>query len=161
MSGKINKLYTSAVKCDDQQQYKAILEASIVSTTGIFTDNSPISPGPSVTVINPSARKSLCLFNEVLDSRNKTAVLWVGDTNQIVRQSDHAVCCGRILQKREDIQKPMNKLRNIFIFVFYSILRLCSIKLLIIALNILLMVALNHSWFQNCYRKYLSGNFII
>ena len=40
-------------------------------------------------------------------------------------------------------------------------LRLCSLQLPIIILNFLLMVTLNHSWFQNYYCKCLSGNFII
>ena len=30
--------------CDDQQQFKDILEAGMVSTTEGFTDNSPIYP---------------------------------------------------------------------------------------------------------------------
>ena len=50
MSGKIKKLYKSSVKFEYQQQYKAILEADIVSTPKGFTDNIPISPGPYVTV---------------------------------------------------------------------------------------------------------------
>ena len=49
MSGNINKLYTSAGICENQQQYKYILEVAMVSTPEIFTDNSPMPPGPSVT----------------------------------------------------------------------------------------------------------------
>ena len=33
----IKKLYQSAVKCDDQQQYKAILEAAVVYTPEGFS----------------------------------------------------------------------------------------------------------------------------
>ena len=40
----IKKLYKQAGKCDDQQQFKDILEAYIVSTPERFTDNSPIYP---------------------------------------------------------------------------------------------------------------------
>ena len=40
----INKLYKYAVKCDDQQQYKAIIEAQMFATTEVLTDNIPISP---------------------------------------------------------------------------------------------------------------------
>ena len=40
---KINKLYKHYGKCDDQQQFKGILEADMVSTPEGFTDNSPIS----------------------------------------------------------------------------------------------------------------------
>ena len=40
MSGKINNLYKSSGKCDDQLHYKAIIKAAMVSTTEVFTDNS-------------------------------------------------------------------------------------------------------------------------
>ena len=50
----------------------------MVSTPERFTDNSKISSGPSMTVTNTSARKSLCLFTEVLGVKNKTALLQVG-----------------------------------------------------------------------------------
>ena len=40
----IKKLYKQPGKCDDQQQFKDILESAIVSTPGVFTDNSPIYP---------------------------------------------------------------------------------------------------------------------
>ena len=55
----------------------------------------------------------------------------------------------------------MNMLRDIFIIWFYNILRLCSLQFPMTALKFLLMVTMNHSWFQNFYCKYLSGNFII
>ena len=48
--GKLKKLYTSASKFYDQLRFKAILRASMVSTTDIFTDNSPMSPGPPIIV---------------------------------------------------------------------------------------------------------------
>ena len=41
--GNINKLYKSYSKCDDQQKYKAILEAAIVSNTEGLTYNSPMT----------------------------------------------------------------------------------------------------------------------
>ena len=46
----IKKSYKSAGKCANKQQYKAILEAAMVSTNEEFNKNSPISPGLSVTV---------------------------------------------------------------------------------------------------------------
>ena len=70
----INKLCTSAVKCDNQHKYKAIIELVMFSPPEISTKNSTISPGPSVTVINNIARKILSLFTEVLDVKNKTDV---------------------------------------------------------------------------------------
>ena len=62
----IKKLYTPADKCDDQIQFKLILEASMVSTPDIFTNDSPMSPGPPMIVKKCSAIKPLRLFTEVL-----------------------------------------------------------------------------------------------
>ena len=67
----IKKLYKSSGKCNYQQQYKDILEAEMVYTTEISR--------PSVTVKNPNEIKSLHLFTEVFDVKNKTAVCQVGD----------------------------------------------------------------------------------
>ena len=46
----------------------------MLSTPEGFTDNSPMLTGPSVTVKNSSARKSLRQFTELLYVKNKTAV---------------------------------------------------------------------------------------
>ena len=73
----INKLYTSAGKYNDQLQFKAVIEVSMVSTPDIFVDNSPMSPGPPMIVKKCSARKSLRLFTEVLDVKKKTSVRWI------------------------------------------------------------------------------------
>ena len=70
----IKKVYKSAVKFDDQQQYKAIIEAEMVSDPEVFTDNSPMSSSQSATVKNPSARKSLRHFSDTLEVKLKTAV---------------------------------------------------------------------------------------
>ena len=53
----IKKLYKSAVKYYGQQQYKAIIESAMISTTDKFTDNGPMSPSQYVTMKNPSARE--------------------------------------------------------------------------------------------------------
>ena len=42
------------------------------STPEEFNDNSPISPMTSTPVKKPSARKSLCMFTNVLEVKNKT-----------------------------------------------------------------------------------------
>ena len=62
---KILKLYKQAGKCDNQQQFKDILEAAMVYTTEGFTDNSPISPMTLTPVKKPSAQKSLCMFTKI------------------------------------------------------------------------------------------------
>ena len=46
----------------------------MVYTPDIFIDNSPISPGTPMIVKKCIARKSIRLFTEVLDVKNKTAV---------------------------------------------------------------------------------------
>ena len=46
MSGKIKKLYKSAGKYNYQQQYKAIIEAEMVSNTERGTGNIPMSLAP-------------------------------------------------------------------------------------------------------------------
>ena len=50
------------------------------STPEVFTDNSPLAPGPgpSMNVKNPSARKSLRQFYAVLDVKQKTSVCRLG-----------------------------------------------------------------------------------
>ena len=49
-------------KCEEKQQYKAIIEAEMVSTPEGFTDNSPIPTSQSTTVKKPNTRKLLCQF---------------------------------------------------------------------------------------------------
>ena len=69
----IKKIYQHAGKCDDQKNLKDILEASILSTPEGFTYNSPNVHMPSTPVKKPSARKSLCLFTNILYVQPKTA----------------------------------------------------------------------------------------
>ena len=65
----IKELYKHAGKCDNQQKIKDILEAAIVSTTEGFTNNTPIYPMTPTSPNKPSARKSLCLFTNILDAK--------------------------------------------------------------------------------------------
>ena len=74
----IKKLYKHAGKCDDQQQFKDILEAAMVSTPELISNNRPISPMAPSPVKKPSARRSLCLFTNILDVKNKTSTCRVG-----------------------------------------------------------------------------------
>ena len=74
----IKKLYKTAGKCDNQHHYKAILESAMVSTPEGSTDNSLMTPNPSVSNKNPSAIKSLHQFSETLDVKHKTAVRRLG-----------------------------------------------------------------------------------
>ena len=51
----------------------------MVSTPDGFNDNSQNLLGPSVTVKNPSARKSLCKCSRVLNFKQNAAVRRLGD----------------------------------------------------------------------------------
>ena len=48
------------------------------STPEGFNNNSPISPMTSTLVKKPSARKSLCMFTNVLEVKNKSSYCRVG-----------------------------------------------------------------------------------
>ena len=74
---KIKKWYKQASKCDNQQQFKVILEAAMVSTPEGFTKNIPISTRTSTPVKKTRAWKSLCMFTNVLEVK-KTAYCRVG-----------------------------------------------------------------------------------
>ena len=68
----INNLYKTAGKCGYQQQHKAIIEASMVSTPEGCTDNSTMTPNPYVPTKKHSARKLLRQFTDTLYIRHKT-----------------------------------------------------------------------------------------
>ena len=55
-----------------------ILEAAMVYTPEGFTDNSTISPMTSAIVKKTSAWKSLCMFTNILEMKNKNAYRQVG-----------------------------------------------------------------------------------
>ena len=61
----INKLYKHGSKCNNQQLFKDILDADMVSTPEVFTDNSPISLITPTPVKKPSAINSLCIFTNI------------------------------------------------------------------------------------------------
>ena len=69
----IKNIYQHAGKFDDQQNLKDILDAALLSTPEVVTDNSPNVPMKSTPVKKPSARKSLCLFTNILDVKPKIA----------------------------------------------------------------------------------------
>ena len=74
----IKTVYEQASKCDEQQQFKDILEADMVSTPEGFTDNIPISPITSTPIKKLSAQKSLCLFTNILEVKENCLLLsWI------------------------------------------------------------------------------------
>ena len=64
---KNQKIYKQSGKCDDQKQFKDIIEAAMVSTPEGFTQNRPIYPMTSTPLKKPSAQKSPCLFNNIFE----------------------------------------------------------------------------------------------
>ena len=66
-------IYQHAGKCDDQQNLKDIIDAAILSTPEGVTDNIPNVHMTSKPVKKPSARKSLCLFTNILNVKPTTA----------------------------------------------------------------------------------------
>ena len=79
----IKEIYQHAGKCDEQQKLKYIIDDDMVSTTEGVKYNSPNVPITSTPVKKPSARKSLCLFTNILDFRKKQQnfVLWLQSPN--------------------------------------------------------------------------------
>ena len=69
----IKKIYQQEGKCDNQQNLKDIINASILSTPEVFIDNIPNVHLTLSPVKKPSARKSLCLFTNILDIQHETA----------------------------------------------------------------------------------------
>ena len=114
-----------------------------------------------MTVKNPSTRKSLYQFTQLLDAKNKTFARQLGAENLSARQSNQEVCCVPVYQIGEDIQKSMNRSGKLFIIGLYNILRLYSPQFPIIDLKYLFSVTLNYIWFQNWYCKCLLGKFTI
>ena len=68
----IKKIYQHAGKCDDQQNLRDVIDAAIISTPEGVTDHFPNVHMRSTPVKIPSARKSLCLFTNILNVKPKT-----------------------------------------------------------------------------------------
>ena len=64
----IKKIYKQAGKCNNQQKFKYIIEAAMVSTPEGFTNNSPIYPMTEISAKKPSAQKPLCVFTNIYKS---------------------------------------------------------------------------------------------
>ena len=68
----IKNIYQHAGKCDDQQNLKYIIDTDIFYTPEGVIYDSPNVPKTSTPVKKPSARKSMCLFSNILDVKPKT-----------------------------------------------------------------------------------------
>ena len=116
----------------------------MLSSPDGFTDNSPISSIPYVTVKNISARKSLHQFTQVLDIQNKASVCRLGGYKSKFKATRAGSMLCSSIQNRILHTKSMNGLINLFIILFYNLLRLCSLQSPVIALKYPLIVTLNH-----------------
>ena len=67
------------VSATTNKNLKDFLGAAMVLKLKEFIDDSPNVPMTSTTVKKPSARKSLCLFTNILDVKEKTEKHRVGD----------------------------------------------------------------------------------
>ena len=75
----IKKISQHASKFYDQQNINYIIDASMVSTPEGVIDNIPNATMTSTPVKKPSASKSLCLFNSILNVKPKTEKRRTGD----------------------------------------------------------------------------------
>ena len=74
----IKTLYKSDEKWNHQYQYKAIIEAEMVSTPHVLTYKIPMSPIPYMSVKDPSARKTTKSITEVSYVKKKTTLHKLG-----------------------------------------------------------------------------------
>ena len=74
MSGKHQEFIQNAGKCDDQHQYKEMIEEDIFSTTEVCNNSGPMTPKPYVSTKKPGVRKLLRQFSETLDVKYMTGV---------------------------------------------------------------------------------------
>ena len=93
---KIKKLYKYSGKCDDQQQYKFIFEAAMVSTPRGFTDNSLMSPSQYVSLNCFGQENHSVIFDQHWTSNLRLMSAGYVLLNQSSRQSYLEVCSGSV-----------------------------------------------------------------
>ena len=81
----------------------------MVSTPEIFTNDSPISPMTSTPVKKPRARKSLCLFTNILDVKKKLLTFKLELLNLSASQLTMEIHHGHLKKSEKGIQKSMNR----------------------------------------------------
>ena len=74
----INKLYKHDGKCENQKQFKDILEATMVFTPEGFADNSTRSTMTPPIIKKPSYRILLCIITNIVHVKKKTSICKVG-----------------------------------------------------------------------------------
>ena len=100
------KIYQHAGKCNDQQNLKDILDSAMVSTLEGVTDESPNFPMTSTPVFL-SASKSLCLFTNIFDVKNKTTKHRIEAAESKRRAMKVSTSCGPGKKTKSLIQKSI------------------------------------------------------
>ena len=109
----IKNIYQHAGNCDVQQNLKDIIDAAIIYTPEGFTDNSPSVQLTSSPFKKPSARKSLCLFTNILDVQPKTSKRRFVAAKP--RRKTMKVCNSLWTKNGKGIQKSMSRSNEICI----------------------------------------------
>ena len=78
MFEKLRYYKKSSGKCDNQQEYKAIVKAAIVSTPEVIAENIPLNMGRLGTTKKSSARKSLSPFFCTIGCQTKNCCPHIG-----------------------------------------------------------------------------------
>ena len=148
-------------KCDDQQQYKAIIETSMVSTTDIFSGNSPIQPSQSMNMKNTSTRKPLHQFLETLEVKPKTDVRIFCAAKSAHKATRQGSILWSNIPKRRGYSKINQQVKE---ELFNWILQHPQVVVYPISndlSNYPLTVKWNHSQFLNCYYRHMQENYIM
>ena len=82
-----------------------MIESSMVSTPEVCTNNSQMTPKPSMSTKNTSAIKPLRKFTETLYVKHKTAACRFGAAKENRRKIKKAMGFGKKLQSAMVIQK--------------------------------------------------------
>ena len=111
-------IYQHAVKCDDQKNIKDITDAAMVYTPKRVTYNITNSPITSTPVKKPRARKSLCLFINILNFRQKTAKrrIVAAKSKRRAIKVGNVMCTNKTKQKRHSKINEQIK-RNLYTWI--------------------------------------------
>ena len=75
-----------------------MIEAAMMSTPEVCTNNSPMIPNPPVSNKNPSTRKSLHQFTDTLDVKHNISVWKFSAVKANRKAVKKSICCVHTLQ---------------------------------------------------------------
>ena len=75
---KTSKENKTSVKCDDKQQYKAVIEAAMISESEGCNYQIPMTPNQYKPTKKLNERKPPSQFSETFDVKHKTAICMFG-----------------------------------------------------------------------------------